>query len=99
MHETRLIQTLLHVREKRLCRVKAVRGEKKKKALNPRNEKEWEMVLNPNLGHFCADEEGAEQIGPTYGDADVPAEFQLRRDHHTGHPCRRHVENNAFRRC
>lgn len=50
------------------------------------------MVLNPNLGHFCADEEGAEQIGPTYGDADVPAEFQLRRDHHTGHPCRRHVE-------
>lgn len=80
--------------------MKAGRGEKKKKkALNPRNEKEWEMVLNPNLGHFCADEEGAEQIGPTYGDADVPAEFQLRRDHHAGHPCRRHVENNALRRC
>lgn len=58
-------------------------------ALNPRNETEWEMLLNPNAGHFCLDEEEAEQIRPTH-------EFQLRRDHHTGHPCRRHVGNNAL---
>lgn len=52
-------------------------GEKKKPALNPGNEKEWEMALNPNLGHFCVDEVGAEQMRPTHGHADVPAEFQL----------------------
>lgn len=35
--------------------------------MNPRNEKEWEMLLNPNLGHFGAYEGEAEQIRPAHG--------------------------------